>query len=81
MDPRALQIADFTYPLPDARIAQFAVEPRDAAKLLVHGAGKTSHRHVWNLATALEDLGFTQGGHLVLNETRVVQARLFFFAR
>ncbi len=78
MDPRALQIADFTYPLPDARIAQFAVEPRDAAKLLVHGAGKTSHRHVWNLATALEDLGFTQGGHLVLNETRVVQARLFF---
>ncbi len=39
MDPRGLQIADFTYDLPDARIAQFAVEPRDAAKLLVYAQG------------------------------------------
>ncbi|MFM1884084.1 MAG: hypothetical protein RL168_268 [Bacteroidota bacterium] len=78
MDPRELQIADFTYALPDSRIAQFAVEPRDAAKLLVYGQGRTRHSHVREMAKALEEVGFTQGGHLVLNETRVVQARLFF---
>jgi len=79
MDPRGLQIADFTYDLPDARIAQFAVEPRDAAKLLVYGQGAApKHLQVRDIAAALEALGFEGGGHLVLNETRVVQARLFF---
>lgn len=79
MDPRGLQIADFTYDLPDARIAQFAVEPRDAAKLLVYGQGAApKHFQVRDIAAALEALEFLNGGHLVLNETRVVQARLYF---
>jgi len=79
MDPRGLQIADFTYDLPDARIAQFAVEPRDAAKLLVYGQGAApKHLQVRDIAAALEALEFSSGGHLVLNETRVVQARLYF---
>ena len=78
MDPKQLRISDYSYVLPEDRIAQFAIEPRDAAKLLVHGQGKTSHRQVAQMASALEDLGFRSGGHLVLNETRVVQARLFF---
>jgi S-adenosylmethionine:tRNA ribosyltransferase-isomerase len=79
MDPRGLQIADFTYDLPDARIAQFAVEPRDAAKLLVYAQGAApKHLKVRDIAAALEALEFSSGGHLVLNETRVVQARLYF---
>ena len=79
MDPRGLQIADFTYDLPDARIAQFAVEPRDAAKLLVYGQGTAPmHFQVRDIAAALKALEFSSGGHLVLNETRVVQARLYF---
>ena len=78
MDPKQLRISDYSYVLPEDRIAQFAIEQRDAAKLLVNGQGKTSHRQVAQMASALEDLGFRSGGHLVLNETRVVQARLFF---
>ncbi len=79
MDPRGLQIADFTYDLPDARIAQFAVEPRDAAKLLVYAQGAApKHLQVRDIASALEAVDFLKGGHLVLNETRVVQARLYF---
>jgi S-adenosylmethionine:tRNA ribosyltransferase-isomerase len=79
MDPRGLQITDFTYDLPDARIAQFAVEPRDAAKLLVYAQGAApKHLKVRDIAAALEALEFSSGGHLVLNETRVVQARLYF---
>lgn len=79
MDPRGLQIADFTYDLPDARIAQFAVEPRDAAKLLVYAQGAApKNLQVRDIAAALKALEFSSGGHLVLNETRVVQARLYF---
>ena len=78
MDPRQLRISDYRYELPDHRIAQFAVEPRDAAKLLTWKRGQMSHRRVSDMASAMADLGFDQGGHLVLNETRVVQARLIF---
>ncbi|MDG1253490.1 MAG: S-adenosylmethionine:tRNA ribosyltransferase-isomerase [Schleiferiaceae bacterium] len=78
MDPRQLRISDYGYELPDQRIAQFALEPRDAAKLLTWNAGTIAHRHVSDMMQAIADLGFGQGGHLVLNETRVVQARLIF---
>lgn len=61
--------ADFDYELPDGAIAQTAIEPRDAARLLV--------------AATLEDetmLDFPQlldpGDLLVVNETRVRAARL-----
>ncbi len=67
-----MQIADFDYELPEDRIAQTPIEPRDAARLLVdRGSESPDHRHVRDLPELLRD-----GDLLVLNETRVIPARL-----
>ena len=67
-----MKIADFDYPLPENRIAQTPIEPRDSAKLLVdRGSGAPDHRHVSDLPELLRE-----GDLLVLNETRVIPARL-----
>lgn len=66
------RLADFDFNLPEDRIAAFAVEPRDAARLLhVRGASLSDHR-VYELPNLLRD-----GDVLVLNDTRVIPARLF----
>jgi len=65
-------ITDFDYHLPDERIAQTAIEPRDAAKLLVdRGPAAPLHRHV-------RDIGefFESGDLLVVNDSKVIPARL-----
>lgn len=61
------------YDLPEAAIAQQPVEPRDAARLLVdRGPGRPAeHRRVADL----DDL-VGEGDVLVVNETRVLPARL-----
>jgi S-adenosylmethionine:tRNA ribosyltransferase-isomerase len=67
-----VRIADFDYELPDDRIAQMPIEPRDAARLLVdRGSDAPEHRHVRDLPDLLRE-----GDLLVLNETRVIPARL-----
>jgi hypothetical protein len=44
---RVMRLADFDYELPDERIAQHPVEPRDSARLLVdQGTAAPLHRHV-----------------------------------
>ncbi len=65
-----MHLSDFDYDLPDDRIAQTPLEPRDAARLLVAG-DPVQHRHVRDLPELLEpdDL-------LVVNETKVIPARL-----
>jgi S-adenosylmethionine:tRNA ribosyltransferase-isomerase len=68
----AVRLADFDYDLPPERIAQTPIEPRDAARLLVdRGSAPPEHRHVRELPDLLRD-----GDLLVLNETRVIPARL-----
>jgi S-adenosylmethionine:tRNA ribosyltransferase-isomerase len=67
-----VRIADFDYELPDERIAQTPVEPRDSAQLLVdRGSAPPEHRRVGDLPELLRD-----GDLLVVNETRVIPARL-----
>lgn len=69
---RAMQLADFDYDLPQRCIAQTPVEPRDSARLMVHGAASPpTHRNVSDLPSLLRS-----GDLLVLNETRVIPARL-----
>jgi S-adenosylmethionine:tRNA ribosyltransferase-isomerase len=67
-----VRLSDFDYALPEERIAQVPIEPRDSSRLLVDlGNGTVDHRRVSELAELLrpDDL-------LVLNETRVIPARL-----
>lgn len=73
MHPRALSIADFTYALPEERIAQHPLEQRDASKLLVWREGRIQDRLFRELPQHLP-----AGSLLVMNDTRVVNARLVF---
>ena len=71
-DTEGVEIAEFDYVLPDDRIAQTPIEPRDVARLLVdRGSDPPEHRHVRDLPDVLRS-----GDVLVLNETRVIPARL-----
>jgi S-adenosylmethionine:tRNA ribosyltransferase-isomerase len=68
----AMQLADFDYELPPGRIAQTPIDPRDAARLLIdRGNASPEHRHVNELDTILRP-----GDLLVVNETKVIPARL-----
>jgi S-adenosylmethionine:tRNA ribosyltransferase-isomerase len=68
-----MRTADFDYELPPDRIAQTPAEPRDAARLLVldRAAGTLAHRAFWEIGAFLRP-----GDRLVVNETRVLRARL-----
>ena len=70
---RGVRTDDFDYELPAELIAQTPIEPRDASRLLVldKATGATEHTHFSAIGDYLrtEDL-------LVLNETRVLRARL-----
>ncbi|HEX2615981.1 MAG TPA: S-adenosylmethionine:tRNA ribosyltransferase-isomerase [Flavobacteriales bacterium] len=73
MDPRSIAIADLTYDLPTERIAQRPLEERDATKLLVWKEGAIHDRTFRALPDELPP-----GTLLVLNDTRVVHARMAF---
>lgn len=66
--------SDFDYELPPDRIAQTPIEPRDHARLLVlnRSDGSLLQRHFYDLPEFLHP-----GDLLVLNETRVIPARLY----
>ena len=68
-----IHIEDFSYPLPNGRIAKYPLPERDASKLLVYRDGIVSERIFRNLADELP-----AGSLMVFNDTKVVPARLFF---
>src|SRR5437763_8079776 len=69
----ALMMSAYDYDLPVSAIAQTPVEPRDAARLLVatDPDGAVAHKRVSDLPDLL-----AEGDLLVVNETRVLPARL-----
>ncbi|MDR3679028.1 MAG: S-adenosylmethionine:tRNA ribosyltransferase-isomerase [Flavipsychrobacter sp.] len=73
MHPRDLKIEDFTYQLPDDRIAKYPLEERDAARLLIYKAGDITEDSYLNIAEYIP-----AGALMVFNQTRVVHARLVF---
>lgn len=72
-DPRQIAIDALTYALPEERIAQHPLAVRDASKLLAFRDGQVRDRHFRDLADELPGNAL-----LVLNDTRVVHARLAF---
>ncbi|MBU3689006.1 MAG: tRNA preQ1(34) S-adenosylmethionine ribosyltransferase-isomerase QueA [Acidimicrobiales bacterium mtb01] len=66
-----MHIDDFDYLLPESRIAQTPVEPRDSARLLVDHRDRIEHTIVRDLTRFLEP-----GDVMVVNDTRVLPARL-----
>jgi S-adenosylmethionine:tRNA ribosyltransferase-isomerase len=74
MHPQELRIQDFTYNLPDERIAHHPLEERDASKLLVYRRGEPIQTNPFrSLATCLDS-----DSVLVFNNTKVIHARLLF---
>lgn len=68
-----MNLSDFDYNLPEELIAQTPLEKRDSSKLLVLDkiSGNIEHKHFNNI---IEE--FHQGDVLVLNDTKVIPARL-----
>ena len=68
-----IRISDFSYELPDERIAKFPVEQRDQSMLLVYEHGHISETRFSHLPEYLP-----KNALMVFNNTRVIQARLHF---
>lgn len=66
--------SDFFYDLPEELIAQHPVEPRDASRLMVvdRTSGEIQHKHFYDIIDELRE-----GDCLILNNTRVLPARIF----
>lgn len=73
MHPKDLSIQDFSYELPDERIARYPVAERDLSKLLIYQNNNITtdiYRSLPNILPA-DTL-------LIFNNTKVVEARLYF---
>ncbi len=68
-----MKTSDFDYLLPEELIAQTPMEPRDHSRLLVYHRGDNTieHKHFYDILDYLRE-----GDALVINETKVIPARL-----
>ena len=73
LNPKNLHIADYSYDLPDDRIAKFPLAERDSSKLLIYRHGEVSEDVFASLPQYLP-----AGALMVFNNTKVIQARLHF---
>lgn len=73
MHPKEISILDYTYDLPNERIAKYPLQQRDESKLLIYNDGNITEDVYFTLADHLPVHSF-----LVFNQTKVVEARLLF---
>ena len=68
-----LKTSDFAYDLPEERIAQTPLEPRDSSRLMVldRSAETITHKHFYDILDYLRE-----GDTLVINDSRVIPARI-----
>ena len=66
-------IEKYSYSLPVGRIALHPLSERDSSRLLVYKSGRISNERFYNLPQH-----FQQGDLLILNDTRVIEARILF---
>jgi S-adenosylmethionine:tRNA ribosyltransferase-isomerase len=74
-EPNQLKISDFDYALPEELIAQTAVEPRDSSRLMVLNRADQTMQHVAAFREIIHY--FKPGDTLVVNESKVLPARIF----
>jgi S-adenosylmethionine:tRNA ribosyltransferase-isomerase len=72
-DPGNIRIEDFTYDLPDNRIARYPLKERDSSRLLVWNGSVITDRVFSDLPGLINP-----GSLMVFNNTRVIRARLLF---
>ena len=69
-----MKTEDFNYNLPEGLIAQTPLKNRDQSRLMVldKATGEIEHKHFYDIIDYLEE-----GDVLVLNDTKVMPARLY----
>src|SRR5574344_1338995 len=72
-DVKNIKIGDFSYTLPDEKIAKFPLVERDSSKLLVYRHGQVSEDLFHSLPNYLPSDAL-----MIFNNTKVIQARLHF---
>ena len=73
MHPKDLQIKDFSYNLPDERIAKYPLANRDQSKLLIYKGEQISESVYQQIAKEIPENSL-----LLFNNTKVVEARILF---
>lgn len=73
MDPKNIQIRDYTYTLPEDQIAWFPLTQRDASRLLIFRDGEITEDFYYNLSNHIP-----AGSLMVFNNTKVLEARILF---
>jgi S-adenosylmethionine:tRNA ribosyltransferase-isomerase len=73
MHPKHLSIKDFTYYLPEEKIAFHPLTERDSSKLLIYQNGNIKESICRNIADSIPENSL-----VVFNNTKVVEARLLF---
>lgn len=73
MHPKDISINNYTYSLPNERIAAFPLPERDSSKLLVYKEGCITENVYKNIAAHIPEKSL-----LVFNNTKVIQARILF---
>ncbi len=69
-----LKIDDYNYPLPDERIAKYPLANRDQSNLLSYENGEVAEHRFDAISNLLKP-----GSQIIMNNTKVVQARLLFY--
>ena len=72
-NPKNISIHDYSYSLPEERIAKYPLVERDASKLLVYNNGVITEESYKNITYHIPENSL-----LVFNNTKVVEARLLF---
>ena len=73
MEPKNLSINDFTYDLPDEKIAKYPLPNRDDSKLLIYEDGLISESNYHQISKQIPSNSL-----MIFNNTKVVEARLIF---
>lgn len=68
-----IRIEDYTYDLPEKRIAKFPLALRESSKLLIYREGEIQEKHFMDVREILQS-----GQTLIFNNTKVIHARIFF---
>lgn len=74
LKPENIKIEDYSYELPDNRIAKYPLEQRDQSQLLVYNKGNVSKDQFIHI-----DKYMDENSTCVFNNTKVIQARLKFY--
>lgn len=68
-----IRIKDYTYDLPEDRIAKYPLEERDSSKLLIYSEGSIAENIYSNIEKYIPENSL-----LIFNDTKVIHARIYF---